>query len=90
MEHIIPKGSKGDFRFAILPINLIKCCVECNTSKHQVKSDNKNNSEINPYAVDFRIEEYFKVDLVEKEEGFLQELIFLFIKIVSIKELKIL
>lgn len=69
LEHIIPKGSKGDFRFAILPINLIKCCVECNTSKHQVKSDNKNNSEINPYAVDFRIEEYFKVDLVEKRGG---------------------
>lgn len=69
LEHIIPKGRKGDFRFAILPINLIKCCVECNTPKHQVKSDSENNSEINPYAEDFRIEEYFEVDLVEERGG---------------------
>lgn len=69
LEHIIPKGSKGDFRFAILPINLIKCCVECNTPKHQVKSDNANNSEINPYAEDFRIEEYFEVVLVKERGG---------------------
>lgn len=69
LEHIIPKGSNGDFRFAILPINLIKCCVECNTPKHQVKSNSENNSEINPYAEDFRVEEYFEVDLVEESGG---------------------
>ena len=69
LEHIIPKGRKGDFRFAILPINLIKCCVECNTPKHQEKSSSPNNSEINPYAEDFRIEEYFEVDLVEECGG---------------------
>lgn len=69
LEHIIPKGIRGDFRFAILPINLIKCCVECNTSKHQKKSDSRNNSEINPYAEDFRVEQYFDVDLVEVSDG---------------------
>lgn len=66
LEHIIPKGEKGDFRFAILPINLIKCCEECNTEKHKIKSNKEDESEINPYAEDFRIEEYFEVDLVEE------------------------
>ena len=66
LEHIIPKGKHGDYRFAILPINLIKCCEECNTSKHQKKSDNKDNSEINPYEEDFRIEDYLEVYLEEK------------------------
>lgn len=68
LEHIIPKGDKGDFRFAILPINLIKCCAECNTSKHNKKSNNKNNSEINPYAEDFRIEKYFEVELKKESD----------------------
>lgn len=56
LEHIIPKGSKGKYQFAILPVNLVKCCAECNTSKHQEHSKSDRDSEINPYfeEVDIR------------------------------------
>ncbi|HEM4766241.1 TPA: HNH endonuclease [Streptococcus suis] len=55
LEHIIPKGSKGRYQFAILPINLVKCCAECNTSKHQEHSKSARDREVNPY-----FEEEFK------------------------------
>lgn len=49
LEHIIPKGSNGKYQFAILPINLVKCCAECNTSKHQEHSKSARDREVNPY-----------------------------------------
>ncbi len=55
LEHIIPKGSKGKYQFAILPINLVKCCAECNTNKHNKASKSARDREVNPY-----FEEEFK------------------------------
>lgn len=49
LEHVIPKGKYGVPELAILPVNLIKCCGECNTSKHQKRAEHENNSEINLY-----------------------------------------
>ncbi|MDW8759251.1 hypothetical protein Q7W32_05350 [Streptococcus suis] len=50
LEHIIPKGEeRGKPQFAILPINLVKCCAECNTSKHNKASTLARDREINPY-----------------------------------------
>ena len=61
LEHIIPKGNNGDYRVCILPINLIKCCKECNTSNHSKKSTCQEESEINLYEESFEIENYIQV-----------------------------
>lgn len=71
LEHIIPKGKKGDYRLCILPINLIKCCKECNTSTHSKKSKCKEESEINLYEESFEIAKYIQVSL-NGEEGLLK------------------
>lgn len=68
LEHIIPKGEKGDYRLCILPINLIKCCKECNTSNHSKKSICKRESEINLYAESFEIENFIQVSF-DNEKG---------------------
>ena len=60
LEHIIPKGSKGKYQFAILPINLVKCCAECNTNTHNKASASARDREINPY---FEEEFRGKVDI---------------------------
>ena len=79
LEHIIPKNeSKGDFRFAILPINLIKCCNECNTSSHSKKSTCSENSEIHPYAESFNIDEYLKIEFIEENMNFIPKVKFEF------------
>ena len=79
LEHIIPKNeSKGDFRFAILPINLIKCCNECNTSSHYKKSTCLENSEMHPYAVSFYIDEYLKIEFIEENMNFIPKVKFEF------------
>lgn len=63
LEHVIPKNIRtGDYRLSILPINLIKCCPECNTSRHSKKSDKQENSEINLYCESYQIEKYFFVE----------------------------
>ncbi|MEZ7559236.1 HNH endonuclease [Streptococcus sp. 27098_8_66] len=63
LEHIIPKNeTNGDFRFSILPINLIKCCYECNTNDHSKKSDCVEESEINPYFESFSIDKYIEIE----------------------------
>ncbi|WP_456048640.1 hypothetical protein [Abiotrophia defectiva] len=67
LEHIIPKNGngeigKGDYRFSILPINLVKCCGECNTVNHSIKSSCKNDSEINPYFESFLIDDYIYIE----------------------------
>lgn len=71
LEHIIPKGKNGDYRVCILPINLIKCCKECNTSNHSKKSRCAEESEINLYEESFDIENYIEVSL-DCEEGMLK------------------
>lgn len=79
LEHIIPKnGSKGDFRFAILPINLIKCCSECNTNSHSKKSTCLENSEIHPYEESFNIDEYLKIEFIEENMNFIPKVKFEF------------
>ena len=67
LEHIIPKGKKGDYRLCILPINLIKCCKECNTSNHSKKSKSEEESEINLYVESFEIANYIQVSFDVKE-----------------------
>jgi len=67
LEHIIPKGNNGDYRVCILPINLIKCCKECNTSNHSKKSMCKEESEINLYEESFEIEKYIQVSFDSKK-----------------------
>lgn len=69
LEHIIPKGEKGDYRLCILPINLIKCCKECNTSNHSKKSICKRESEINLYAESFEIENFIQVSFDDEKGG---------------------
>lgn len=79
LEHIIPKNkTNGDFRFAILPINLIKCCNECNTSSHSKKSTCAENSEIHPYAEFFNIDEYLKIEFIEENMNFIPKVKFEF------------
>lgn len=75
-EHIIPKGGEGEPRLAILPINLVKCCRECNTSKHSKRSRIKEKSEIHPYFEEFDIEDYFDIKFVDTNEGFWPEVEF--------------
>ena len=77
LEHIIPKSGKekngqklGEPRLAILPINLVKCCGECNTSKHSKRSVTKEESEINPYFEEFDIENYIEVNFNDTDEIF--------------------
>ena len=77
LEHIIPKSEKekngqklGEPRLAILPINLVKCCGECNTSKHSKRSLTKEESEINPYFEEFDIEDYIEVNFNDTDETF--------------------
>lgn len=83
LEHIIPKSEKekdgkklGEPRLAILPINLVKCCEECNTSKHSEKSFKEEESEIHPYFEEFDIEDYFDIKFVDTNEGFWPEVEF--------------
>ena len=85
LEHIIPKSGKekngqklGEPRLAILTINLVKCCGECNTSKHSERSRIKEKSEINPYFEDFDIEDYFDIKFVDTNEGFWPEVEFIY------------
>lgn len=77
LEHIIPKSGKekngqklGEPRLAILPINLVKCCGECNTSKHSKRSVTKEESEINPYFEEFDIENYIELNFNDTDETF--------------------
>ena len=70
LEHIIPKGGDGEYRLAILPINLVKCCEECNTTRHRKKSDCADNSEINLYYESFAIDNLIKVDFAESDNDF--------------------
>ena len=77
LEHIMPKSEKeendqklGEPRLAILPINLVKCCGECNTSKHSKRSVTKEESEINPYFEEFDIENYIEVNFNDTDEIF--------------------
>lgn len=65
LEHIIPKGTDGRYHFAILPLNLVKCCGECNTSKHQKHSTSLENSEINPYFEEFNVTQYIQFEFDE-------------------------
>lgn len=77
LEHIIPKGGGGDYRLAILPFNLIKCCGECNTSNHSEKSNCENNSEINPYFEEFDINKYLTISFEDIEkQGYLPKVEF--------------
>ncbi|RSJ69045.1 hypothetical protein D8802_00390 [Streptococcus oralis] len=83
LKHIIPKSEKekdgqklGEPRLAILPINLVKCCEECNTSKHSEKSLKEEESEIHPYFEEFDIEDYFDIKFVDTNEGFWPEVEF--------------
>ena len=85
LEHIMPKSEKeendqklGEPRLAILPINLVKCCGECNTSKHSERSRIEEKSEINPYFEDFDIEDYFDIKFVDTNEGFWPEVEFIY------------
>ena len=78
LEHIIPKGGEGEPRLAILPINLVKCCRECNTSKHSKRSRIKEKSEIHPYFEEFNIEDYFDIKFVDTNEGFWPEVEFIY------------
>lgn len=70
LEHLIPKGEGGDYRFAILPINLIKCCGECNTSKHSKKSDSPETSEISPYFEQVDISSRLNIVFEDIEQGY--------------------
>lgn len=70
LEHIMPKGGEGEPRLAILPINLVKCCRECNTSKHSERSRIKEKSEIHPYFEEFDIEDYIEVNFNDTDETF--------------------
>ena len=83
LKHIIPKSEKekdgqklGEPRLAILPINLVKCCEECNTSKHSEKSLKEEESEINPYFEEFAIEKYFEVNFNDTNEVFQPSIVF--------------
>lgn len=83
LEHIIPKSEKeedgkklGEPRLAILPINLVKCCGECNTSKHSKRSFIEEESEINPYFEEFAIEKYFEVNFNDTNEVFQPSIVF--------------
>lgn len=83
LEHIIPKSGKekngqklGEPRLAILPINLVKCCGECNTSKHSKRSFIEEESEINPYFEEFAIEKYFEVNFNDTNEVFQPSIVF--------------
>lgn len=83
LEHIIPKSGKekndqklGEPRLAILPINLVKCCGECNTSKHSKRSFIEEESEINPYFEEFSIEKYFEVNFNDTNEVFQPSIVF--------------
>ncbi|URZ87132.1 HNH endonuclease signature motif containing protein [Floricoccus penangensis] len=75
LEHIIPKAD-GEGCLAILPVNLIKCCGECNTSKHSKKSSNQYDSEINLYFESFDISDKIYVKFENDSEVFLPKLSF--------------
>ena len=83
LEHIIPKSEEekngqklGEPRLAILPINLVKCCGECNTSNHSKKSLKEEESEINPYFEEFNIQNYIEVNFNDTDEVFQPNIVF--------------
>ena len=79
LEHVIPKNENGgDYRFAILPINLIKCCRECNTNTHSKKSISKEHSEIHPYEEHFEIDKYLEIEFKTENNRFLPQVKFKF------------
>lgn len=47
LDHYLPKESFG--AFAVLPLNLIPCCRDCNTEKLTFKPDNQSESLLHPY-----------------------------------------
>lgn len=77
LEHVIPKNEgSGEYRLSILPINLIKCCPECNTSKHSKKSTDPKESEINLYSEVYQIEDFITVDFKTSGTKFIPEVSF--------------
>lgn len=79
LEHVIPKNENGgDYRFAILPINLIKCCRECNTNTHSKKSISEEHSEIHPYEEHFEIDKYLEIEFKTENNRFLPQVKFKF------------
>lgn len=89
LEHIIPKNNnKGIFHYTVLPINLVKCCLECNTSKHSTKSDCEENCEIHPYEESFNIDEYLIIEFKVERERFIPKVNFNFKESVFDKRVK--
>lgn len=79
LEHIIPKNkNNGIFHYTVLPINLVKCCLECNTPKHSKKSDCKENCEIHPYEESFNIDKYLIIEFKVERERFVPKVNFNF------------
>lgn len=76
LEHLIPKGEDGDYRLAILPINLIKCCGECNTSTHSQKSKSPEASEISPYFEQIDISCRLNLVFEDVAQGYFPKVVF--------------
>lgn len=89
LEHVIPKNKdSGEYRLSILPINLVKCCLECNTSRHSNKSTEAEDSEINLYSEVYQIEDYIKVDFKNSEGKLIPEVSFDYSESIRDKRLK--
>lgn len=89
LEHVIPKNEdSGDYRLSILPINLIKCCPECNTPRHFKKSTKPEESEINLYSEVYQIEDFIKVDLKISEGKLIPEVSFNYSESIRDKRIK--
>lgn len=89
LEHVTPKNEGlGEYRLSILPINLIKCCPECNTNKHCRKSKNKEESEINLYFESYPIEKFIEVNFNNSEYKLVPEIHFNYNESVTDKRVK--
>lgn len=89
LEHVIPKNEdSGEYRLSILPINLVKCCPECNTSRHSNKSTEPEDSEINLYSEVYQIEDIIKIDFKNSEGKLIPEVSFSYSESIRDKRIK--
>ncbi len=63
LEHYLPKAQYPDL--AVVPVNLIPCCRDCNTEKLDAKIDGIEDQNIHPYFDDFTQEQWLFADIID-------------------------
>lgn len=62
LEHYLPKAHYPDL--SVVPLNLIPCCRDCNTEKHDAKTETIDKQNIHPYFDDFTQEQWLFADII--------------------------